>query len=139
MAGSERRSQAVLIPTRGRIKKYEFTPGRLEPLHLDVWRVPSAEGLLRAKLTGQAYVVCGKGKEHYPEVAIEVAGHPANADSADLAAAYNRDAEAALRVAEELESVALRDWFDPCEAEGLDEEIDEKYDVYGEELDDLDE
>lgn len=118
-------SQAVYIYTSGvanRVRRFDFTPGRLERLHLDVWRVPKSENLLKARLRGQAYVACGMGNEHYPEVDIEVSNHPLNDDAADLIAAYNRDPDAALRVAEELEDVALGNWFDPCEAEGLGEE-----------------
>jgi hypothetical protein len=102
-----------------RIKYYDFGPGRMERLHLAVWTVPKAEGLLKAKLTGQAYVACGAGNEHYPEVELEYFGHPKNAGSADLIAAVNGDEEAATRIAEKMEEFALEDWFDPCEAEEL--------------------
>ena len=120
-------SQAQLQRTRrglagGRVKKYRFSPGRLERLTLHVWRIPRSEGLIRAKLEGEAYVACGLGNEHYPHIEIEAAGHPRNADSATLIAALNGDEDAATELAEELEGHALYDWFDPCSAEGLDEE-----------------
>ena len=119
-------SQAILIPTRlsiggGRVKRYRFSPGRLERLTLSVWSVPKAQGLIKAKLEGQAYVACGAGNEHYPEVTIEAFGHPRNADSAQLKAALAGNVVAATELAEELEDAALADWFDPCEAEGLDD------------------
>lgn len=86
---------------------------------LTVWRVPSAGGLLRAKLTGRAYVACGMGNVHHPEVEIECAGHPANDDSASMIAALQGDEDAATELADELEEAALADWFDPCAAEGI--------------------
>lgn len=120
-------SQAILIPTRltiagGPVKLYSFPGGRLERLTLSVWSVPQAEGLLRAKLEGNASVACENGKKHHPDIYIECAGHPANADSANMAGALAGDPDAALDLAEELEEAALDDWYDPCEAEGLDEE-----------------
>lgn len=117
-------SQAIRTNTRGRVKSYRFSPGRMERLHLDVWRVPQAGGLIRVRLWGQAYVACGAGNEHYPQVEGELANHPDNSDAADFVAALGGNEDAATRLAEELEDAALADWYDPCEAEGLAEEED---------------
>ena len=115
------------IPRRpSRVKTYDFSPGRLERLTLTVWRIPRSDGVIRARLTGQAYVACGAGNEHYPQVDIDLVTHPSNpgTNAEDAAAAIAGDPEAALELAERLEEWALEDWFDPCEAEGLDEEED---------------
>ena len=124
-------SAARLRPSRrfaagGRVKTYDFSPGRLERLHLSVWSVPKAGGLIRAKLTGQAYVACGEGNEHYPEIEIECAGHPSNADSGTLIGALGGNEESATELAEELEGFALEDWVDPCEGFDFDDDDEEE-------------
>jgi len=115
-------SQAIRTNTRGRVKSYRFSPGRLERAHLDVWRVPGAGGLIRVRIWGQAYVACGAGNEHYPQLEGELVNHPDNDDAGDFKLALAGNEDAATRLAEELEAAILEDWFDPCEAEGLDEE-----------------
>lgn len=98
----------------GRTREYGFGPGRLERLTLSVWRMPRTEGqVYKARLTGRAYVACGMGNEHYPEIRIE---HTEN-DEGLIALAWGGNNEAAALVAEELEGWALEDWFDPCDEE----------------------
>lgn len=123
-------SAARLRPSRrfiagGRVKTYDFSPGRLERLTLRVWSVPKADGLIKAELKGKAYVACGAGNEHYPAIEIECAGHPRNSDSATLIGALEGNEEAATELAEELEGFALEGWVDPCE-EGFDFDDDDE-------------
>lgn len=113
-------SQAHIRAATRRSRTYYFGPGRLERLTLTVARHP--RGLITARLTGNAYVACGLGNEHYPEVEIEASNNERDDDAGTILRSLDGDLDAAVELAEELETAALDDWFDPCEAEGLGEE-----------------
>lgn len=106
------------VATRGNVRTFRFTPGRVEHLHLSVWK---RSGRLFARLEGSAYVACGMGNEHYVDVDQRYDGWPSEADfypaTALLVRAHAGDEDAARDLVDELEGWALEDWFDPCDTD----------------------